>query len=258
MSASDPTPVPKRGSAPRFEVNEQLEVAARLFRTYLLKCLPLSMVAVLAASASELYLNMTGQATLTAKGGATVIKLPTDPVYWVLDIAGTLLSVLLVCTVMLRLQALRAGKHPAVMENLRAATARWLPAAGTTLLSLLAVGIGLVALIVPGIYLAVCLVVVLPVILFEPVDPITALVRSFRLVRPLWVKVLACVLISGFVGFVCLLALSAILGLLFGAVQDNHLVNAVLQAIVLAFLATFYVFVASLSLTIYTAASSSA
>ena len=254
MSASEPTPpaVP-----PRFEVNEQLEKAGTLFRAHLLKCLPLSMVAVLASSAAELYYNGFGRAPAEAKPEPATLKLPDDPLFWIIDVAGALVSVWLMNAVILRLAALRAGRLPPIGENLRASGARWLPAAGATFLALMAVFVGLLALIVPGVYLAICMVVLMPVVLFEPVDPVGALLRSYRLIRPLWVKTFACVLISAFMGFVCLLALTSVLGLLFGAVAENHLVQAVLQALVLALLAAFYVFVGALSLTIYTTAASS-
>jgi hypothetical protein len=195
---------------------------------------------------------------------------PDDPVFWIIDIAGTLLSILLTCAVTLRLRALQSGKQPSVAENLSGAAARWLPAVVATLLAALPVSLGLAALLVPGmhlavsillipgIYLAICMVVLLPVVLFEPVGPLAALVRSFRLVRPIWVKVFACTLIAGLTGMICLLVLTIVMGLLFGAIFSPHLAQAALQAITLGAVAIFYVFVAALSLTVYTAASSSA
>jgi hypothetical protein len=266
MSAPTPASTPKlqpEGS-PRFLVNEQLEAAGALFRAYLLKCLPLAMVSVLASSAADLYLRLSGQAPIAVVSNAAKLTLPHDPVYWVLYLAGTLLSVLLTCTVVLRLQALRAGRQPAVADNLRAALRRWLPAVIATLLAMVTIALGLVMLLVPGIYFAVCALVLLPVVLFEPLEPAAALLRSFQLVRPVWVKVFACALISILIGVICLLALTGILGLLFGAVLENHVAEAVLQALILTGLAAFYVFFAALSLTIhtalstYTAASSSA
>jgi hypothetical protein len=252
--ASAPPPAPQGG--PRFEVNEQLETAGAMFRAHLLKCLPLAMVAVLATSAADLYLRVTGQAPITPAAKGTTIKLPDDPMFWAIDVAGTLLSILLTSTMIIRLRALHAGGQPTVAENLRAAAARWLPAVATTILAVLVIAMGLMLLIVPGIYLAICAVVLLPVVLLEPIEPSQALLRCFRLVKPQWVKVFACMLISLLIGIICLVALAGILGLLFGAVLDNHLAEAVLQAIVLAGLATFYVFIAALSLTIYTTLSS--
>jgi hypothetical protein len=235
-----------------------------MFRTHLLKCLPLAMVAVLATSAADLYLRISGQAPIVPAANGTTIKLPDDPLFWIIDVAGTLLSILLTSTMIFRLQALRTGKLPGVAENLRAAAARWLPAVMTSILAMLVIAFGLLLLIIPGIYLAICAVVLLPVVLFEPVEPAAALVRCFQLVKPLWVKVFACLLISLLIGIICLVALTGVLGLLFGAVLQNHLAEAVLQALILAGLAAFYVFLAALSLTIYTtlsnytAASSSA
>jgi hypothetical protein len=253
-----PTPKPASGGGPRFEVSEQLEAASALFRKHLLKCLPLAMIAVLASSAADLYWRVQGHTGPVAASEAGKINVPDDPAFWIIDVAGTLLSILLTATVMLRLQALRSGRQLSVAENLRAAVARWMPATVATFLAVAAIGVGMVLLLVPGIYLAVCMVVVLPVVLFEPVDPAAALLRSFRLVRPVWVKVFACVLISALIGFICLLALTGIMGLLFGAILTSHVAQAVMQAIVLAGLAAFYVFAAALALTIYTAASSSA
>jgi hypothetical protein len=258
MSAPAPAPKPAPKGGPRFEVNEQLEAAGTMFRAHLLKCLPLAMVAVLASSAADLYWRMRGHTLSVSVSEAGKIKLPDDPLFWIIDVAGTFLSILLMSSVVLRLHALRSGRLPSIGENLRAAAARWLPAMAATILGMIAVAIGLLALLVPGIYLAVCLVVLLPVVLFEPVEPMAAVVRAFQLVRPVWVKVFACTLISALIGLICLLALTGVMGLLFGAVLNNHLAEAVLQAVFLAGFAAFYVFIAALSLALYTAASSSA
>ena len=63
-------------------------------------------------------------------------------------------------------------------------------------------------LLLPGVFLLVCYLVLLPVLLFEKLNPYTALVRSVQLVRPHWWKALATLVIAVLVLLICTLAVA--------------------------------------------------
>lgn len=239
------------------DVNKILEESAQLFRRHLLKCLPVAMVAVLASSAADIYWRMTGHAPLSAASPGE-LKLPDSPLFWLLYGFGTVVSMLLWSTVLLRLKGLRDGVQNSLAADLQAAAARWAPAMLAMLLAMALVVLGLLAFLVPGIYLAVCTAVLLPVILLEPVTPAAAVLRCYQLIRPIWVRSFACLLIAALIGLICLFVVGLVAGLLLALLRNGPVGQAAAQAAVLAAVAAFTVFASALALTLYTAASSSA
>lgn len=243
---------PSQLPSSRSGVSDLLEIAARLFRATLLKCLPLAMLAMLLAMLPTLYLQVTGY---PADG-----TLPEDPRYWLLYALGMCGSLLFSSALILRLQALRAGSVTRLADDLRRALPRWPTVLIASLLGATLVMVGLLALLLPGIYVAVCLTPLTAVALLEPVNAIGALRRSFVLVRTMWVKTFACIVIGGLVVAVCvftaLLVLSLLAGMLGGS--GDAAVRAVMTGGMLVALAGATAFFSALCLTIYSAASSSA
>jgi hypothetical protein len=78
------------------------------------------------------------------------------------------------------------GEKPAIRPSLAFVARRLHSVLWVTLLFYLLVAIGLVLLIVPGIYLAVAFIVAIPALLFEDVRGFKALRRSRRLVKGRW------------------------------------------------------------------------
>ena len=70
-----------------------------------------------------------------------------------------------------------------------------------------------IALIIPGIWLAVAWSVSYPALLSEGIGPVAALGRSFRLVRGRWWPTFGALLVM----YLIVLVISGILGVLFGA-----------------------------------------
>ncbi len=118
---------------------------------------------------------------------------------------------------------------------------------------------GLLLLIVPGVYLAVCYLVLAPVVLFEQARPGVALIRSVQLMRPLWWRALAALVIATllflFGAFICV----AIIGVVAGVLAGNGPAFVAIQtATAVAFGALFLVFLTALMLVLHSAANSSA
>lgn len=233
-------------------VSELLEAAAELFRNSLLKCLPLAMFTMLFASLSPLYLELTGQ--------KISIELMREPRFWLLYGFGVCGSLLFSSALIVRLRALRERRLTRLAEDMAAALRRWPVVLASWVIGVVLATAGFLALILPGIYLGVCLLPLGVVAVLEPVGAITAVRRSFVLVRPMWTRTFACAVIAGLVVVVCIFTASLVLGLAAGLLgsADTPATRAVLTAGMLLMQSGATVFLLALCLTIYSAANSSA
>jgi hypothetical protein len=240
---------------PSASVSDLLEAATRVFRMTLAKTLPLGMFAILLMALPNFYWLTTGKPL-------DVLHPPVDTKFWTLAALGFVGYELLAGALMVRQRELLRGRAPDLQADLGAAVARWLPLVISALLAWLLVFVGLLALIVPGVFIAVCLLLLRPVVLFEARDPLQAIGRSFRLVRPLWIKVLACGVIASLIFMICAFAAAACLGILESVLILAGLQPAALSALAaacgLGVQAVALVYFNALWLVLYSTASSSA
>ena len=178
----------------------------QLFRVTLLKCLPLATIAVLCPYVPTLYWMATGHDFSHG--------LPKDVTYWVLYVIAAALTLFIASAVMLQQRSIALGVAFSGSTSL-AAAARRLPALLVTwVLANLSLVAGFLLLVVPGVFLSVCYLVLVPVVLFERHNPYMALVRCVLLVRPQWWKILAALVITVVVMLAGLLVVGALLQIL--------------------------------------------
>jgi len=119
--------------------------------------------------------------------------------------------------------------------------------------------VGFTLLVLPGIFLLVCYLVLLPVLLFENFNPYTALVRSVQLMQPHWWKALATIVIAVLILLICTLAAAAVLSIVAALLGgEGSAVQAIVAAVTVGIWAIGCVFLSALALTLHSAASSSA
>jgi hypothetical protein len=129
----------------------------------------------------------------------------------------------------------------------------------SVLLALLSVVIGVLALVLPGVFLMVCYLVLLPVVLFDGLGPYAALLRSVRVLRPLWWKALAACVITLLLFLIGGIVVAAIIAVIAELLAGNRAAfQAVETAIAVGYGALYFVFLSALMLVIHSAASSSA
>lgn len=233
------------------QVGDLLQTAVRLFRASLLKCLPLAMMAVLFASLPNIYWNATGHA-LTLSG-------PFDANFRLLSVVGIAVGLWLFAAMMLRQRAVALGAPLLLGAELRAALTRapvlWLSA----LLADAGMLLGALLLVVPGVFLMVCWLALVPVVLFERAGPVAALVRSVQLVRRLWWHAFTALVIAVLMSLVAAIIFAAVLAVAAELASGNAAaMKAIVNAGVVGFYALFAVFLSALQLVIHSAASSSA
>jgi hypothetical protein len=230
-----------------------LDAAYRRFKSGALKCLPMMMPAVLAVQAADIYWLLSGHRS------AQIFE-PRDGTYFLLTVVGLLIFVWLMGAVVLRLNSQHAGTLRPAAVDLRESATLWPGLFASSMLASLLVLVGFIALLAPGIWLSVCLTPLYPVVLLERLAPVAAIRRCITMVRPLWVKVLAALLIGVLIMLVCLFTVGVVLALLLAPAGTGNtaLVNAVSTTASLLVAALAQLFFMSLALEIYSSASASA
>jgi len=236
---------------PDASVSNLLDAASQLFRATLLKCLPFAMVGVLCLEIPNFY--------WIASGHTLTFGMPSDTDYWLLALVASAATVFIVSAMMLRQRAFASGATIDFAGEL-AAAARRLPAILVSwILAQLSLFVGFTLLILPGIFLLVCYLVLLPVLLFENLNPYAALLRSVQLMRPHWWKALATLVIAVLVVLICTLAAAAVLSIVAALLGgQGSVVQAIVAAVTIGIWAIGCVFLSALALTLHSAASSSA
>ena len=182
----------------------------------------------------------------------------TDDVGTGTELAGVLVTTALslVLTTIAAAACFRAvssvylGEQPAVGSSLAFAASRVLPVIVLSVIYFIGLIPAFIALVIPGIWLAVAWSVSYPALLSEGIGPVAALGRSFRLVRGRWWATFGAVLVM----YLIVVVISGILGVVFGATLvaslDNEAVAAVLYTIVntLSSLITLPLFAAVLTI----------
>jgi hypothetical protein len=173
-------------------------------------------------------------------------------------LAGSLLTTVLslVLTTIAAAACFRAvssvylGEQPTVGESLSFAASKLMPLIWLSVLFTIGLIPAFIALVIPGIWLAVAWSVSYPALLFEDVRGSKALGRSFRLVRGRWWPTFGALLVM----YLIVIVISGILGVLFGATLiaslDSEAVAAVIYTIVntLSSLITLPLFAAVLTI----------
>lgn len=236
-------------------VSDLLEAATAVFRMTLAKTLPAGMFAILLVALPNFY-------WLTKGKPLDVLHPPVDNLFWALAAVGFAGYELLAAALMVRQRELLSGRAPNLQSDLAKALARWPALVISAVLAWLLVFAGLLALIVPGVFAAVCLLLLRPVVLFDGRDPLQSVGRCFSLARPMWVKILASAVIAGLVFGICAIAAAACLGILesvltLSGVQSGAL-SAFAAACGLGVQAVALVYFNALWLVLYSTASSSA
>jgi len=183
-------------------VGETLDLAFRIFRATLLTCLVYSGLAVIAGELPNIY-NIVRQRPL-----ATLLE-EHDPVYWLLNIAGAIIALVLCSALLLRQHAIASGGRPATGSELplvlrrlpglvllfvlsALATCVWfVPLVTLRGSDVLTQGLAVALLSIPATWVGVALSCSGTVFLISGAGTVASLARSWRLVRGNWWRLAA-------------------------------------------------------------------
>ncbi len=159
-------------------IGQVLDLAFRIFQISLLPCLLYGVASTIAGQLPNIYFVASGR-PLQALGGRS-------PLWWALYCAGALVALLMSAALQLRQRTIATGRPVSARAEIAEAMRR-LPALVLMFIVLLiAIGVGMLALVIPGIYLMTALVLAWPALLFGGKGPLQALGYSLRLVVGNW------------------------------------------------------------------------
>jgi hypothetical protein len=159
-------------------IGEVLDSTFRIFQATLLKCLPYGLGAMLVAQTPNIY--------DLARGVAPRSFGANDATWWALYSAGTLASLLCWCAIVLRQSTMLRGEALSARRELVRTFTRLPGIAALFILSIIAVVLGLAVLILPGVYLAVSVVLAWPAFVVEQRGPLESLRVAVRLTHRQW------------------------------------------------------------------------
>jgi hypothetical protein len=164
----------------------------------------------LLAIAFVIYLAAAVIAALFSLGGTTVGAVLGS-------LVGIFAAFLLQATLVKAVQDVRDGRADLSLgETVRAATPYFWAVAGASILAGIAITIGLILIIVPGLYLITIWAVIIPVIVLEQSGVMASFGRSHQLVRGRGWHVFGTLVLA----WLILLAVNLVLGLIFAALPD--------------------------------------
>jgi hypothetical protein len=179
---------------------------------------------------------------------ATGVQASVDPNAFDLDstetvdsgtaLAGTLVASLIqfaaaalaIAACFKAISAAYLGDRADVSESLRYALGRLVPLIVAYFLVVILVVLGFLALIIPGIWIAVKLSMVFPAVVFERTGPFASIGRSWSLTRGNWWRVFGTLLVVFLITFVLQLVLGGVVG---GLLATSDSVSELTAAIVL-------------------------
>lgn len=169
-------------------ISEVLDTAFKIFSASLLKVLPYGMLITLAGQLVNIYNLVTGR---------LVRRLfPQDPTGWVLYALGMILTLTLWAALILRQRAIAQGAPVAMQAEIAAAVRRLPVLVLVAIFNVIAVGVGFVLLVIPGVYLLIALWMAVPVLVLENTGPVDAVKSSLRLVHGHWWRTFAILLVT--------------------------------------------------------------
>ena len=163
-----------------------------------------AVLAAIASYAATIYLFTRGgnnlEQAMLAQG---------DPIYWTLYCVGVIGSVFFLAAMYLRTDQI-AGGDSGGSSAIGTALGRLPLLVVLTILTVLAIGIGMLLLIIPGIILSVSLMAAVPIFMLEDKGPVSSLTSSHRLVWGHWWRTLLILIVGGVIALVMWFVMSFI------------------------------------------------
>lgn len=198
-----------------------LDTTFQLYKASIVKMIPLSLLMSVAESPSSIYLFTQG-GTATAANPFAMLNAISGPTFWLVVAVQLIGTTWLMAAAYLKVGAIGAGDDFSVGAALQKTLARVPAIIVMFILLSIALAVGMLLLLVPGIILSVSLALAFTILLFENKGPVDALTESHRLVWGNWWRTATIFT----VWFIMLLVLYLVMGLLVGIVTPLLVLGA--------------------------------
>ncbi len=209
-----------------------LDTGFQLYKSSVGVVWPLCLLLIVAGSPPTIYIMITGGVAAVAPTDVMAMLAPMmQPGYALANLLGLLLSMWVFGALFLRMQSIGAGTGLGNGTALRAAVPRapWMLV--MTLLLIVALMVGFLLFVVPGLILSVSLMLGWAVLMLEHKGPVASLMASHRLIWGHWWRAAAILTVGFIVLFVIYLAVGTVVGamlpLLVGSMEDMVLYTVI-------------------------------
>lgn len=190
-----------------------LDVSFRLYKEAIGSVWPLSLLVVLASSPQTIYTIMRGNRAVDPTNPMAAFAMFQDTSYWLVTLLGVVLTLWVVAALYAKENAIGVGEEMGNGAALQSALGCVISLIIMTLLFALAVGIGMVLLLIPGMILLVSLILATNLVVLEGKGPIAALSGSHRLVWGNWWRTVAILTVGFIIVIIIYFALAMIIGI---------------------------------------------
>ena len=175
-----------------------LDISFRLYKASIGSVWPLALLMILASSPQTVFTLMQGDTGVDPADPLSALAMFKDVRYWLVTLLGVVLTLWVVAAIYAKEHAIGVGEELSNGEALQRALGSTIPLVIMTILFALAVAVGMVLLVVPGMILMVSLILGTNLVVIEGNGPLAALTGSHRLVWGNWWRTTA-ILTVGFV-----------------------------------------------------------
>lgn len=173
-------------------------------------CLLLSIV----GSPPSIYMMMNGGTLATAATPTQALEALADPVYWLIQFVSWAAMMWVIGALYLKQFAIGTEAELSVGAALQASLGRIVPLFLMVILFSLAVGIGTLLLIVPGVILLISLMLGTGLVMFEGKGPVAALTGSHKLIWGNWWRTFIILSVGGVLAIVLYVAVAFVIGVI--------------------------------------------
>jgi hypothetical protein len=236
-----------------------LDTTFQLYKASVVKMIPLSLLMVIAGSPQSIYMFMRGAAGGNPADPLAMLAMMQGGGYWLAACVGIIGSMWMLSAAYLKIHAIGTGGDLGVGTAVTQALTRLPAVLLMVILFGIALTIGLILLVIPGLILMVSLGLCFATALFGGKGPVDALTESHRLVWGNWWRTFAILSVGVVIIFVIYMIAALIIGLIVpvlifgGGGTENvlliSLVSGLLIGVLMSLLLTpFYI---SLAIAIY-------
>ena len=191
-----------------------LDVSFQLYKASIGSVWPISLLMIFASSPPTLYMIMKGGGVADPANPYAALEVMSRPGYWLAYVLSLLMASWVLGAMYIKEHAIAVGEDMSIGGALQASVGRVLPLLFTTILYGIAVAIGTLLLIVPGLILAISLLPAFCVVLFEDKGPLGALSGSHKLVWGDWWRTSVILTVGFIVVAVAYFAVFAVVGVI--------------------------------------------
>jgi hypothetical protein len=187
-----------------------LDTGIKLFISTLKTMLPIAFIGGLVINLPALVMRLPGFA-MDPTADPEVVAAAAGP-FVILTLAASILSLAFYNAVLLKIDATVKGAEMSVGEAFTQGLRRFPAALGTGILYMLAVVLGMVLLIIPGLILSIYLYCAVLLAVIDRCGPIEAIKRSYNITKGSWWRVATILTVAIIIVFVVALLITVLLG----------------------------------------------